>query len=327
MNATEYEDKQIIQRSIDLLNNDEYIIFCIVARTWGSSPRPPGSLMMLSQNGIMTGSVSGGCIEDDLQHKLQNGFFDDKKITRLVYGSDDDENEHVRIPCGSILEIVAEKITDSKQLNIIYNSLVKGETISRTLIINDGASSLEINTGKNIEFSYDGKSLKKNFGSAWCVLIIGSSDLSSYVAAIGKMLGYRIVICEPRESYRPNWTDEDCEITSLMPDDAVRHYATNFYSIVLSLSHDPKLDDMALMAALDLDLFYVGAIGSEKNNLERKKRLKELGLSKGSIAKLHAPVGLNISSRMPAEISVSIFAELINLRNKLKTTNCSLTDL
>lgn len=100
-----------------------------------------------------------------------------------------------------------------------------------------------------------------------------------------------------------------------MPDDAVRHYATHFSSVVLALSHDPKLDDMALLAALELDLFYVGAIGSKKNNEKRRLRLSELGLNDDAIAKLHGPVGLNIRSKVPAEISVSIFAELIKLRN------------
>ncbi len=318
MHIAEYEDKEMIKKSIDFLINDEYVTFCIVAQTWGSSPRPPGSLMIITQQGDVLGSVSGGCVEDDIQEKYLHGFFDHKKITRLVYNGRDDDKERVKIPCGSVVEIIVERISDLQQLKTIYDCLCSGGRISRILSIEQNTSSLVEDTCKDKDFYYDGRVLKKTFGSAWCILIIGANHVTSYVITLGKMLGFRLVVCEPRESYRTSWDNKTCEVTSLMPDDAVKYYATDFYTIVLSLSHDPKLDDMALMTALEQDLFYVGAIGSEKNNIKRKKRLKELGLTDASIKKLHGPVGLGIRSKTPAEISVSIFAELIDLKNKLK---------
>ncbi|VAW69646.1 Xanthine and CO dehydrogenases maturation factor, XdhC/CoxF family [hydrothermal vent metagenome] len=351
MKAPDYEDIEIIRRSIELLADDCFITFCMVGRTWGSSPRPAGSLLAISQHGIMLGSVSGGCVEEDLLLKHNNGLFDHGSTTVLTYGEGEHNiapshiNTPLKIPCGSILEIIVERIYDSTQLSAIYSSLCMGQAVNRLTDIELNTSSIEPGNVTDTAFYYDGKRTKRTFGPSWHLIIIGANDVSSYVSAMGRMLGYNIMICEPRKTYREAFLashiepGEACltsnelpysprepshclnqkyEITRLMPDDAVKHYATHFSTIVLSLSHDPKLDDMALLAALELDLFYVGAIGSEKNNAMRKQRLADMGLSKGAIAKLHGPVGLNIHSKAPAEIAVAIFAELIKLRNALK---------
>ncbi|HED36369.1 MAG TPA: XdhC family protein [Gammaproteobacteria bacterium] len=315
MNAIDYEDIEIIKQSLDYLKNDRFITFCTVARTWGSSPRPPGSLLVISQQGAHFGSVSGGCIEDDLLLKYNAGTFNHAKTTTLTYDTNNPDTAHIKIPCGSILEIVIERISDSHQLKTIYGHLCDGQTINRLTKISESTSSIETTDTTESVFFYDGQFLKRSFGPSWRIIITGANDVSAYVARLGKMLGYSIIICEPRKNYLSSWTLQACEITSLMPDDAVSQYAINFSTIVLSLSHDLKLDDMALLRALELDLFYVGAIGSKKSQHTRLQRLAELGLSQASLEKLHAPVGLNINSKVPAEIAISIFAEITLLRN------------
>jgi len=315
MNALDYEDIEIIRQSLDYLKNDSFITFCTVARTWGSSPRPPGALLVISEQGIHFGSVSGGCIEDDLLLKYNEGVFDHGKTTTLTYNASNADTAHVKIPCGSTLEIVIERISDSHQLKTIYEHLCNGQTISRLTQINENTSSIETTGSPDRDFFYNEQYLKRSFGPGWRIIITGANDVSAYVARLGKMLGYSIIICEPRKNHLSSWTLQGCEITSLMPDDAVDKYAINFSTVVLSLSHDLKLDDMTLLRALELDLFYVGAIGSKKSQHTRLQRLTELGLSQDSLKKLHAPVGLNINSKIPAEIAVSIFAELTLLRN------------
>jgi xanthine dehydrogenase accessory factor len=321
MHAIEYEDKEVIQKSIELLVEDEYITFCTVGRTWGSSPRPAGSIMVISQTGLIFGSVSGGCIEGDLLDKCENGFFQQGSVNKLIYDGADTATDAVHIPCDSVLEIIVEKITSSEQLLVIAESLSRGEAISRELSIGGASSVIKTDINKQSDFFYDGNSLRKVYGPKWRILLVGANQVSEYVAALGKMLGYNVIVCEPRESYRESWDNNGCEMTRLMPDEAVSYYAKDFYTVVLSLSHDPKLDDMALLNALEMDLFYVGVIGSIKNNEARKIRLKELGLSQHSIAKLHGPVGLNIGSKVPSEIAISIYAEIISLRNNLNTSH------
>ncbi len=315
MNALDYEDIEIIKQSLDYLKNDRFITFCTVARTWGSSPRPAGSLLVISELGMHFGSVSGGCIEDDLLLKYNEGAFDHAKTTVLTYDANNNDTAHIKIPCGSILEIVVERISDSHQLQTIYQHLCNGQTISRLIQISESSSDIETTGTADNDFFYDGQCLRRSFGPRWRIIITGANDVCAYVARLGKMLGYSIIICEPRKNYLSSWTLQEFEITSLMPDDAVDQYAVNFSTIVLSLSHDLKLDDMALLRALELDLFYVGAIGSKKTQHARLQRLAELGLSQDSLKKLHAPVGLNIHSKVPAEIAISIFAELTLLRN------------
>ncbi len=319
MVATEYADKEIIKKSIELLasGSDSYLLLCTVVKTWGSSARPAGSLMIISQHNHIYGSVSGGCIEDDLQLKHKHGFFDDSYIKTLHYSANE-ENIKINIPCGASLVICVEKITYREQFIRILDLLNAGNRVCRILDIQNQTSSLDIADKNTEDFFYDDITLIKTFGPAWKILVIGANQIASYILPLAQMLEFKLTICEPREDYRLAWQNQDCNLTRLMPDDAVRKFANDTFSIVLSLSHDPKLDDMALMTALELDLFYVGAIGSKKSNTARIKRLQYLDLNDNDINKLHAPIGLDISSRTPAEIAISIFAELISLKNRPK---------
>jgi len=321
----EYEDKDIVKKSIALLSNDQFITLCTVVQTWGSSPRPTGSMMLISQNGNLYGSVSGGCIEDDLLDKYNSGYFDESKISSLIYDGTT-ENSSIKIPCASILKIIVERIHNSDELKQIHEHLCKDIRVTRQLNLHTHHSSIETATIKSKSFSYNENYLIKTFGPQWQILVIGANHITQYVSALAKMLGYKLIICEPRENYRKTFADTENEennqnpdsayqITTLMPDDAVVKYANNFFNIILSLSHDPKLDDMALMAALELNLFYVGAIGSTRSCDARIQRLQSLNLSEESINKLHAPVGLDINSKTPAEIALSIFSELTRLKN------------
>lgn len=314
----EYEDKEIIKKAIDLLKDNQYITLCTVVKTWGSSPRPVGSIMIISQAGKLYGSVSGGCIEDDLLNKYHNNYFNDSSLNILTYDAST-ENAHVKIPCGSQLKIVSEKISHAKDFISINNSLIKGLRVTRTLNLNNLDSSIDASLSNSDSLSYTQEKLIRTFGPTWQILVIGANHITPYINQLANMLGYKIIICDPRKNYRENYTEEyGNEIIALMPDDAVTLYSNDFYNIVLSLSHDPKLDDMALMTALELNIFYVGAIGSKKSQEDRRKRLKQLGLSHASINKLHGPVGLNINSQTPAEIAVSIFADLTRLKNNLQ---------
>ena len=145
------------------------------------------------------------------------------------------------------------------------------------------------------------------------MLLIGAGHLSHYVSQVALLLGYRVVVCDPREEYAQNWQVQGIELTTLMPDDAVLAYAQQARSIVVALTHDPKLDDMALLESLNSPAFYVGAIGSKRNCELRRQRLRELGLSAEQIGRLHAPVGIAIGSHTPAEIAVVFPVEKLGL--------------
>ena len=147
------------------------------------------------------------------------------------------------------------------------------------------------------------------------LLLLGAGDVAKYVAEMALALEYDVTLCDPRPNYLDNWNVDGVDTTSRLPDDVVRDHFSNPYSGIIALAHDPRVDDMALMEALKTDAFYVGAMGSERTSAARRERLPELGLTKDEIDILHAPIGFEIQSKTPAEIAVSIMAEVTAVRN------------
>jgi xanthine dehydrogenase accessory factor len=160
-------------------------------------------------------------------------------------------------------------------------------------------------------------------GPRWRLLIIGAGQLSTFLAQMAEGLDYQVTICDPREEYAEGWNVPGSELKRGMPDDVVTEMNLDGHSAVVTLTHDPKLDDMALLEALKSPAFYVGAIGSRKNNEARRKRLAEFDLSQGEIARLHGPVGLKIGSKTPPEIAIAILAEMTAIRNGVKVPEFS----
>jgi xanthine dehydrogenase accessory factor len=147
------------------------------------------------------------------------------------------------------------------------------------------------------------------------LLIIGGGQLSRYLAAMAVMLDYRVTICEPREEYHEGWeTIEGVTLSRTMPDDLVLGMRLDANSAVVALTHDPKLDDLALMEALRTPAFYVGALGSRRNNDARRERLLQFDLTADEAARLHGPVGLKLGALTPPEIAMSIVAEMTAIR-------------
>ena len=151
------------------------------------------------------------------------------------------------------------------------------------------------------------------------LLLLGAGDVAKYVAEIALALEYQVTLCDPRPNYLDNWSVQGVETSSRLPDDIVRESYNNPYSGIVALAHDPRVDDMALMEALKTEAFYVGAMGSERTSAARRERLPELGLTKDEIDTLHAPIGIEIASKTPAEIAISIMAEITAVRHGLKS--------
>jgi len=307
-------DGEILQTALSWLELDRRVTLVTVLRTWGSSPRPIGSLMAIRDDGLHSGSVSGGCVEEDLLKRVKQKMLADSTPSTLAYGSNSQEATRFGLPCGGRLELLVEPLENKHQLATIVNKISTGQLLMRQVCLNTGEISLHPATAKD-EFSYHDNTVKKVFGPAWHMLLIGAGHLSQYVAQIARMLDYKVMVCDPREDYQIAWSIKEVPLISTMPDDAVKQLTNHPRSIVLTLAHDPKLDDMALMEALTLNCFYVGALGSKRNNEKRRDRLAQLGLTAQQIKQLHGPVGMAIGSHTPAEIAVSIMAHITSKRN------------
>ena len=295
-----------------------------VARTWGSAPRPPGAWMILRDDGQVQGSVSGGCIEDDLIRRAAAGEFSGAAPRLLRYGVTADEAHRFGLPCGGTLELVLEPAPNAALLEQLAQRIATGQLVQRRVALASGLVSITGGSAGD-SLQWDGEKLVTLHGPAWRLLIIGAGQISHYLATMAQALGYRVYICDPRSEYADGWDVAGSECIASMPDDAVIKLALDPRSAVVALTHDPKLDDMALLEALGSAAFYVGALGSRRNQAARKQRLAtHFGLNQAQLARLHGPVGLAIGARTPAEIAIAIWAEIILLKNTLQSTTVAL---
>ena len=307
-------DQEVLQTADEWLQQGHDVALVTVLKTWGSSPRPPGSLLVMRRDGILRGSVSGGCVEEDLVQRYLDQQLSESYPTRLDYGVNREDATRFGLPCGGRLELIIEQLNDAEELRSLLDALHHRQLMARHVDLQTGQVSLQPAKAEQ-DFVYTNIYVRKIFGPQWNMLLIGAGHLSHYVSQMALMLGYRVIVCDPREEYAQNWQVPGTELTTLMPDDAVQHHAQQPRSIVVALTHDPKLDDMALLDALQSPAFYVGAIGSQRNCALRRQRLKELGITSAQLQRLHAPVGLPIGSHTPPEIAVSILAEITQQRH------------
>ncbi|HEY9200372.1 MAG TPA: XdhC family protein [Gammaproteobacteria bacterium] len=307
-------DYDVMLKAREWLDDGHQVLLVTVLKTWGSSPRPVGSVMIMSNQGIIHGSVSGGCVEEDLLQRYLDHQLSDAFPTRINYGVNRTEASRFGLPCGGRLELLIEQLDDVDELQQLLDAIQQQHLITRQVDLQSGEVSLQAASSQQT-FEYNPHTVRKVFGVQWTLLLIGAGHLSHTVSQIALMLDYRVIVCDPRQEYAQNWQLDGTELTTLMPDEAVQYYTRNTRSAVVALTHDPKLDDMALLDALVSSAFYVGAIGSQRNCQARRDRLRQMGLTATQINRLHAPTGLAIGSHTPAEIAVSILAEITQQRN------------
>jgi len=298
-------------------------LLATVVRTWGSSPRPIGSIMALAEDGAVVGSVSGGCIEDDLIYRHTQAYSGRQPGHQIPsgppgfvkYGITADEAHRFGLPCGGTLELLLEYDPDAQVLQALVAALERGRLMRRTVRLADGAASLEEAQAPE-ELRLDAEVLVNTFGPEYRMLLIGAGQLTEYLATMALFNGFAVTVCDPREEYRGAWSVPGAQVVSDMPDDVVTGFNADRRTCVVALTHDPKLDDLALLEALKTESFYVGAIGSRRNNEARHQRMAEhFGLTAADLQRLRGPIGIYIGSKTPAEIAVSIMAEILAVKN------------
>jgi len=308
-------DLQVLRSSVAWLAEGHRVILATIVETWGSSPRPAGAMLAIRGDGLVAGSVSGGCVEDDLIHRIRNKSLAIDKPEIATYGISKDEATRYGLPCGGKLELVLEPIADGNGVADLLARIDRHELTARTLDMRTGQVTLRPASRSDSTLSFDRLRLTTVHGPRWRMLIIGAGQLSQYLAQMAQALDYSITVCDPREEYADTWNVEGTVLDRNMPDDVVLAMNPDSHSAVVAVTHDPKLDDLALMEALKSPAFYVGALGSRLNSQKRNERLKLFDLSDDELRRLHAPIGLNIGSKTPPEIAVSILAEMTAVRH------------
>ena len=311
-------DVEVIRTAMDWMNRGHRVVLGTVVRTWGSSPRPPGSLMIIRDDGQVAGSVSGGCIEDDLIGRVARGELAGRLPQTTTYGVSAEEAQRFGLPCGGTVQIVLEPLSAQSLLRELLSSIESHRVVRRRLEMATGIVSMKpCEDGDALRF--DGQALETVHGPRLRLVIIGGGQLSRYLASMAVMLDYRVTVCEPREEYHEGWLAEPARmegvtLSRLMPDDLVLAMNLDANSALVAVTHDPKLDDLALMEALKTPAFYVGALGSRRNNDGRRKRLLDFDVSEAEVNKLRGPVGLNLGAKTPPEIAMAVVAEMTAVR-------------
>lgn len=285
-----------------------------IVKTWGSAPRPVGAMVAIRDDGQVVGSVSGGCVEDDLMDKAREKLPGWKKPELFTYGVTNEEATRWGLPCGGTLQLVMEPVSDQSRIAELLQRISSQQLVRRRLEIESGRATLEPGRWQDV-LEFDGRVLSTVHGPRWRLVLIGAGQLTRYLAEMARMLDYHVVVIDPREEYAAGWDLASVPINRGMPDDVVRELELDGHSAIVALTHDPKLDDLALMEALKSAAFYVGAIGSKKNNDARRERLREFEVTDEEIARLRGPVGLYIGSKTPPEIAVAILAEMTAVRH------------
>jgi xanthine dehydrogenase accessory factor len=306
-------DLQVLTQARDWHAAGHPVWLVTVLETWGSAPRPPGALLAMRDDGQVVGSVSGGCVEDDLIERVRKGERVGKPAL-VVYGVSKEEAARFGLPCGGTLRLVQEPLASTGWIDDVLARTARHELVARVLDLETGAVRVEP-AARGEAFAFDGRVLRALFGPRWRMLIIGAGQLSRVLAQMALALDFEVICCDPREEYHLTWDVPGTTFSKSMPDDLAAELQLDPHSAVVAVTHDPKLDDLALLEALKSPAFYVGALGSRGNTAKRKERLALFDLSAAEIDRLHGPIGLYLGSRTPAEIAVSIVAEVVAVRN------------
>ena len=316
-------DLRVLQDALAWQLAGHTVTLVTVVQTWGSAPRPPGALLAVRDDGVVSGSVSGGCVEDDLIARTKASYQSAdstlpamRRPAMIAYGVSQEEAARFGLPCGGTLRLVQEPLLDTTWVVQLLARTANHELVSRTLTLATGVVELS-SAQRGQPMQFDGSTLRTNFGPRWRLLLIGAGQLSQAVAHIAVMLDFEVLLCDPRDEYVFAAADSaGVRRVDGMPDDVVRQLVPDVHTAIVALTHDPKLDDMALLEALQSDAFYVGALGSRRNQAARKERLAQhFGLQAQALARLHGPVGLSLGAKTPAEIAVAIMAEIIHVKN------------
>ncbi|WP_076069361.1 XdhC family protein [Sphingomonas montana] len=277
-----------------------------VVSTWGSAPRPKGSHMLVAADGRFEGSISGGCVENEVLQVASEAIVDGR--SRLLdYTIGDETAWEAHLPCGGAISVLVQPVSPDGYRPEIFDALAEaraaGRSLSVTTDIESGQSRIAAEPG-------DGQFVNR-YRPARTLLIVGAVQIAQALVEFASPLDTRAVLIDPRERFLTAARFPGIELDSRWPDEAIAAYAPGPETAVITLSHDPKIDDPALVAALSADTGYIAALGSKRSHAARLERLAAAGLTPGQLARIDAPAGLPIGALGPAEIALSVAAGMV----------------
>jgi len=308
-------DLQVIDQALQWVADEHEVWFCTVLSTYGSAPRAPGALLVARANGAHVGSLSGGCVEEEFLASLAQGELQaPAQIVR--YGETDDDRRRLRLPCGGILQVLVEHHrptpTWHSHLRTLQATLLGQQRLLRRVDLTSGAADLLPDHGGE-QTCLKGEQVDIRIGPALRLLLAGVSPVAQACASFARALGCEVIACDPREEMQGTLI-EGIEVQPVLPSVFIASGACHEATAVVALTHDPRIDDLALMEAVRTPAFYIGAMGSRQTSAKRAERLQRVGgLDEKQIERIHMPIGLDLGSKTPAEIALSVMADVLRV--------------
>jgi len=294
-------------------------VLATVVETWGSAPRPVGSQLVIDREGAMQGSVSGGCVEGAVITEALEAL-EDGQARLLDFGVSDDDAFAVGLACGGRIRVLVEPV-GAVLPEALLAELFAARAARRPVAVVTDLEGPERNLAGQLEYPArfrgdqsgvepDGTTFIAVHNPPLRMIIVGAVHIAQPLIAMARLAGYDPVIVDPRPAFGAAARFPGEVILEDWPDEALAAHGLDPRTAVVTLTHDPKLDDPAITAALRSDVFYLGCLGSTRTHAKRVERLTGAGFTPEQIARIHAPVGLHLGARSPAEIAVSIMAQV-----------------
>lgn len=311
-------DLQVVQQAKQWLSVGLPIWFCTVLKSYGSAPRGPGAMFVCLSTGEHRGSLSGGCVEEDFLERVCDGKF--QVVSQVVRYGEGGVAPALSLPCGGVLDVLVEFITPTHEalshLEGVEAALRGGSLLSRNVVIGTEIRSLESVIGNVPRIKVEDEVVSVRIGCVQRLLIAGLSPVAEFCASFAVSMGYEVILCDPREDVIAGFAMANVKVVAELPANFIARGGCHAATAVVALTHDPRLDDLTLMEAVRTAAFYVGAMGSARTSQKRFERLKRIGeLDDETIARIHAPIGLRLGSKTPAEIAMAVMADILRVWN------------
>nr|WP_299243536.1 XdhC family protein [uncultured Halomonas sp.] len=309
-------DLHVIETALRWANTGEPVWLCTVLATFGSSPREPGSLLVARANGEHVGSLSGGCVEEDFLARLGDGAFD-VPVTVVRYG--DGDHPGVTLPCGGSLEVLVEYLAPDSttliHLEVLQAALLGQRALIRRVNLEDGRVSFVEGDAQGPRVERDAGNVRLRIGPALRLIIAGISPVSAACAEFARTLGFEVIVCDPRDEARATFDVPGVEVQAVLPSLFIASGASHAATAIVALTHDPRIDDLAMIEAVRTPAFYIGVMGSKRTSSQRAERLQRSGgLNDEEVGRIHMPIGLALGSKTPAEIALAVMADILRVR-------------
>lgn len=323
------ESNSVLAKALEWLDEGRSVALATVVKTWGSAPQPVGSQLVIDGEGDFLGSVSGGCVEAEVIAQAAEVIATGKPRT-LEFGVEDETAWKVGLACGGTIRIFVESLTPQEG-GALHRLIGDVEARRKVALVTDlttgtrklahAPNDLAPEIAPALEDAFrrdkslaveadDGELFINVFNPRVRLIIIGAVHVAQQLVLMARGVGHQVVVIDPRRAFATEERFGDVEIVRDWPEEALPRIGLDDRTAIVVLTHDPRIDDPALILALASDAFYVGALGSRKTHAKRVERLLKAGAAPEAIARIHAPIGLDIGAEGAAEIALSIMGEI-----------------